>query len=105
VGFCSSVFAAQSPKFVPSFVWVDGDTWLSFDEDRGMEIVQKVMARRQREFTASERALFRRIRRLAHKLETYSEPLSSRQGPVEDWFSVPASPSVRSHVPFYPTSN
>ena len=50
VGFCSSVFAAQSPKFVPSFVWVDGDAWMSFDEDRGMEIVEKVMARRQRVF-------------------------------------------------------
>ncbi len=88
VGFCSSVFAAQSPKFVPSFVWVDGENWLSFDEERGIEIVEKVMDRRQREFSSPQRTLFRRIRRLAHKLETYPEPIVSRQGPVEDWFSV-----------------
>jgi UDP-N-acetylglucosamine diphosphorylase / glucose-1-phosphate thymidylyltransferase / UDP-N-acetylgalactosamine diphosphorylase / glucosamine-1-phosphate N-acetyltransferase / galactosamine-1-phosphate N-acetyltransferase len=93
VGFCSSVFASQSPKFVPSFVWVDGDTWLSFDEERGIEIVKKVMARRQREFSGEQENLFRRIRRLAHRLETYPEPIVSRQGPVEDWFSVPKTPA------------
>jgi UDP-N-acetylglucosamine diphosphorylase/glucosamine-1-phosphate N-acetyltransferase len=99
VGFCSSVFASQSPKFVPSFVWVDGETWLSFDEARGIEIVEKVMARRQREFTSAQKTLFRRIRRLAHKLETYPEPITSRQGPVEDWFSVSSSPA-KAHLTY-----
>lgn len=93
VGFCSSVFAAQSPKFVPSFAWLDGDTWMSFDEERGLEIVEKVMARRKRDFTPAQRTLFRRIRRLANKLEIHAEPISSKQGPVEDWFSVPAVPA------------
>ncbi len=78
VGFCSSVFASQSPKFVPSFVWVDGETWTSFDESRGIEIIEKVMARRQREFSCEQQALFRRIRRLAQKLEIYPEPTLSR---------------------------
>jgi hypothetical protein len=93
VGFCSSVFGAQSPKFVPSFAWVDGDTWMTFDEDRGIAIVEKVMARRQRVFTPAQQSLFRRIRRLAYKLETYPEPISSQQGPVDDWFSVPQTPT------------
>jgi hypothetical protein len=106
VGFCSSVFAAQSPKFVPSFAWLDGDAWMSFDEERGLDIVEKVMARRKRDFTLAQRTLFRRIRRLANKLEIHAEPITSKQGPVEDWFSVPGMPSNghRSHSRSVPST-
>ena len=31
IGFCSNVFAARSPKFVPSFSWIDGESNLATD--------------------------------------------------------------------------
>ncbi len=90
IGFCSSVFASQSPKFVPSFVWIDGENWMTFDESRGAEIAQKVMVRRNREFSPEREKLFRRVRRLADKLETAPGPIPPRLGPVKDWFNQPA---------------
>ena len=89
IGFCSSVFASQSPKFVPSFVWIDGDDWTTFDETRGAEIARKVMARRNREFSQEREKLFHRIRRLADKLETAPGPIPPRLGPVNEWFKHP----------------
>ena len=86
IGFCSSVFASQSPKFVPSFVWVDGDTWTAFDEERGVEIAGKVMARRNRCFTPVREQVFRRIRRLAQRLESYPEQFKIPAEAEMDWF-------------------
>lgn len=65
IGFCSSVFAARSPKFVPSFAWIDGESLQQFDEQRALAIAHKVMARRQCQMTPAEAQLFVSVRRQA----------------------------------------
>ncbi len=102
IGFCSSVFASQSPKFVPSFVWIDGEDWTTFDEFRGAEIARKVMARRNREFSQEREKLFHRIRRLADKRESPPGPIAPRLGPVNEWFNHPEFRSNR-EVPATPS--
>jgi hypothetical protein len=62
VGFCSNVFAPRSPKFVPSFAWINGDECERYNEEKGLELARKVMARRKRVLTQAEERLFRRIR-------------------------------------------
>ena len=69
IGFCSSVFAARSPKFVPSFAWLDGESVQRYDEERGLAIARKVMARRQCTMTADEEQLFLAVRQQALAVE------------------------------------
>jgi UDP-N-acetylglucosamine diphosphorylase / glucose-1-phosphate thymidylyltransferase / UDP-N-acetylgalactosamine diphosphorylase / glucosamine-1-phosphate N-acetyltransferase / galactosamine-1-phosphate N-acetyltransferase len=69
IGFCSSVFASRSPKFVPSFAWLDGDSEERFDERRGLAVARKMMARRNRTMTAAEEAVFLAVRRQALAIE------------------------------------
>jgi UDP-N-acetylglucosamine diphosphorylase/glucosamine-1-phosphate N-acetyltransferase len=69
IGFCSSVFAARCPKFIPSFAWLDGDSVQRFDEQRGLSVARKVMARRQCVMTEAEERLFLAVRRQALAVE------------------------------------
>lgn len=69
IGFCSSVFAARSPKFVPSFAWLDGESVQRYDEERGLAIAKKVMSRRQRTLSPAEEALFLAVRQQALAVE------------------------------------
>lgn len=69
IGFCSSVFAPRSPKFVPSFAWLDGTQADRLDIERGLEVAGKVMARRQHILTEHEEAVFRSVRRQALAIE------------------------------------
>ncbi|MBI3864422.1 MAG: hypothetical protein HY290_21275 [Planctomycetia bacterium] len=69
IGFCSSVFAARSPKFVPSFAWLDGESVQRYDEQRGLAIARKVMARRQCTMTPAEEQLFLAVRQQALAVE------------------------------------
>jgi UDP-N-acetylglucosamine diphosphorylase/glucosamine-1-phosphate N-acetyltransferase len=69
IGFCSSVFAARSPKFVPSFAWLDGESVQHYDEERGLAIARKVMARRQCTLTEAEEKLFLAVRQQALAVE------------------------------------
>ncbi|MGQ0635322.1 MAG: putative sugar nucleotidyl transferase [Planctomycetaceae bacterium] len=69
IGFCSSVLAARSPKFVPSFAWLDGESVQRYDEQRGLVIARKVMARRQRVMSAADERLFLAVARQAQALE------------------------------------
>lgn len=69
IGFCSSVFAARSPKFVPSFAWLDGESVQRYDEERGLAIARKVMARRQCTMTPAEEQLFLAVRQQALAVE------------------------------------
>ncbi|MBI3863571.1 MAG: hypothetical protein HY290_16900 [Planctomycetia bacterium] len=71
IGFCSSVFAPRSPKFVPSFTWIDGDSVQNFDEQRGLAIARKVMERRQCTMTTAEEQLFLAARDQAHSIEEH----------------------------------
>jgi UDP-N-acetylglucosamine diphosphorylase/glucosamine-1-phosphate N-acetyltransferase len=69
IGFCSSVFAARSPKFVPSFAWLDGESVQRYDEQRGLAIARKVMARRQCTMSPAEERLFLAVRQQALAVE------------------------------------
>lgn len=69
IGFCSSVFAARSPKFVPSFAWLDGESVQRYDEERGLAIARKVMARRQCTLSPAEEQLFLAVREQALAVE------------------------------------
>jgi len=73
IGFCSSVFAARSPKFVPSFAWLDADKTDRFDAERGLQLATKVMARRAHQMTENEQALFRCVRQQAMAIELESQ--------------------------------
>jgi len=72
IGFCSSVFAARSPKFVPSFAWLDAEAVQRFDETRGLAVARKVMARRKRRMSAAEERVFLAVRQQALALERQS---------------------------------
>ena len=69
IGFCSSVFASRCPKFIPSFAWLDGELVQRYDEQRGLAIAKKVMARRQCAMSAAEEHLFLAVRKQALALE------------------------------------
>jgi UDP-N-acetylglucosamine diphosphorylase/glucosamine-1-phosphate N-acetyltransferase len=69
VGFCSSVFASVSPKFVPSFAWIDGQHVTRYDEKRGVAIGKTVMGRRKKVMGQTEERAFLAITRQALALE------------------------------------
>src|SRR4029079_10984659 len=69
IGFCSRVFASPSPTFVPSFAWLDGDSVQRYDEQRGLAIARKVMARRQCVMSEAEERLFLAVRKQALAVE------------------------------------
>ena len=69
IGFCSSIFAPRSPKFVPSFAWIDSDSAERYDEQRGLALARKVMARRRRVMSAAEERVFLAIRKQALAIE------------------------------------
>ncbi|MEW4529611.1 putative sugar nucleotidyl transferase [Maioricimonas sp. JC845] len=80
VGFSSSVIRPLSPKFVPSFAWIDGDDVQRFDVVRGLAVARKVMARRQREVTPAVEHAFLQVREWALALEHEQQiPLETGQ--------------------------
>lgn len=84
IGFCSSVFASRCPKFIPSFAWLDGESVQRYDEQRGLAIAKKVMARRQCAMSEAEERLFLAVRKQALALEKQTllnvDEMSSRRG-------------------------
>jgi UDP-N-acetylglucosamine diphosphorylase/glucosamine-1-phosphate N-acetyltransferase len=73
IGFCSAVFTSRSPKFEPSFSWVDGDRADRYDEARGLEIARKVMARRKMVMSDAECRAFMGVIRQAVAIERQPE--------------------------------
>ena len=69
VGFCSNVFTSRSPKFVSSFTWLNGDAAQQYDEQRGLELARKVMARRNKSMSPAEERLFRAVGNVARTIE------------------------------------
>lgn len=65
IGFCSSIFAPQSPKFVPSFTWITNKTVERYDEQRGLAIARKVMGRRKKVMSEAEERAFLSVTRQA----------------------------------------
>ncbi len=73
VGLCSNVVCPLSPKFVPSFAWIDAEGRRPFDIDRGMEVARRMMSRRGREISAAAQAAFRSSALLADQMEDRGE--------------------------------
>jgi UDP-N-acetylglucosamine diphosphorylase/glucosamine-1-phosphate N-acetyltransferase len=73
IGFCSSIFAPRSPKFVPSFAWIDGEHTERFDEQRGLAVARKVMSRRDRTMSPAEERAFLAVRQQALAIEHESQ--------------------------------
>ncbi|MBI2481474.1 MAG: hypothetical protein HYV60_23390 [Planctomycetia bacterium] len=73
IGFCSSVLAARSPKFVPSYCWIDGEFIDRYDEQRGLLLAKKVMKRRGKTMTEAEQAAFIEVRQQALTVERYDQ--------------------------------
>lgn len=69
IGFCSSIFAPMSPKFVPSFAWITGRTIERYDEQRGLDLARRVMARRKKIMSDAEERAFLSVTRQALALE------------------------------------
>ncbi len=69
VGFCSSVFRSRSPKFVPSFSWLDEDREERYDPAKGVEVAQRAGRRRDREMSPAQKDLFLEIAGVASELE------------------------------------
>jgi UDP-N-acetylglucosamine diphosphorylase/glucosamine-1-phosphate N-acetyltransferase len=73
MGFCSSIVGAQSPKFVPSFAWIDSGEWERYDAARGLAIAKKVLARRNLTMSQAEERAFLAVRTQALALEHASQ--------------------------------
>ncbi len=69
VGFCSSVFRQRSPKFVPSFSWLDEDREERYDPAKGLEVAERAARRRDREMSPAQKKLFLEITKVAWDLE------------------------------------
>ncbi len=73
VGFCCSVFAPKSPRFVRSFSWVDGDRIEGYDEERGLAVAKKVMERRGLAMSPAMERAFLAVRQIAEEIESRSD--------------------------------
>ncbi len=70
VGYACNVFvSAYAPKFVPSFSWLTDEGHAEHDVERALKVAMKVVARRKREYSATEQALFRSIREESRRFE------------------------------------
>ncbi len=55
VGICSNIFGGGfSPKFIPSFSWGGGNNWTTFKYAKAIEMIRRVMLRRNKELTKEE---------------------------------------------------
>lgn len=71
VGFSCNVATCEfSPRFVPSFTWLTGSGAKEYDVERCLEVVSRVMARRQKTLTDAERTLIHVIHDQAARVET-----------------------------------
>ena len=74
IGFCCSVVASRTPKYVPSFTWMNHEGAEPFHVERGLTLAQKVMRRRNREMTLPEQRLFAEVHREMQLIESLEEP-------------------------------
>jgi len=74
VGFCANVLAPRSPKFAPSFSWIDADTIQPYDTQRGLEVARKVLARRDQELSPAAEQVFLDVAQRARAIERWPFP-------------------------------
>ncbi len=62
VGFSSNVFGAGFPRnFIPSFSWGGAAGFQTYRLDKALATAERVMARRGRELSEADRALFTKL--------------------------------------------
>ena len=71
VGFCANVAAPRSPKFAPSFSWIDGDTMQPYEVHRGLAVARRVLARRGRQMSPAAEKVFLQVARRARAIERW----------------------------------
>ena len=69
IGFSSNVLVSRSPKFVPSFSWVDGHGSTAYDLERAVAVAKRMMQRRGRELSPAAEDVFRAICQWADEME------------------------------------
>lgn len=70
VGFGSQIASsALPPRFIPSFTWLTDQGRQACDVERCLTVARRVMARRDRQMSPAEEALFRRIPEIAAIVE------------------------------------
>ncbi len=77
VGFCCNVMTHRSPKFVPSFTWIDGQESRPYDLPSAIQVARRVMQRRQQELSPAQEQLFRVIRELSLTVESRTARLGT----------------------------
>jgi UDP-N-acetylglucosamine diphosphorylase/glucosamine-1-phosphate N-acetyltransferase len=74
VGVAANVFGAGfPPRFIPSFSWGGSQGLETFRIDRAFDAIERVLARRQREFDPSDRLILLRIFEDAAKYRTWEK--------------------------------
>ena len=70
IGFAANIFLSRyPPRFVPSFSWLTDEGEQRNDPQRALEVAKMVVARRDREFSSAEQALFLEIAEAARRIE------------------------------------
>lgn len=96
IGFASSVFAPRSPKFVPSFAWVDDSSTRRYDPQKGLDLAKTVMARRGVSMSEADEQLYLSVWKNASRWECQTSfvdaaPSLSRQAIRENSQAISAS--------------
>jgi UDP-N-acetylglucosamine diphosphorylase/glucosamine-1-phosphate N-acetyltransferase len=74
IGFAANVMVSDySPKFVPSFSWLTDRGAMQNDPQQALAVARKVVARRNRELSDAESALFLSIEGIARNIEHPSQ--------------------------------
>ncbi len=69
IGFCCSIAGAASPKFAPSFSWIEGGVRNAYDPAKALQVARKVMGRRQAELSQAAEEVFLGVTEQAPRLE------------------------------------
>ncbi len=69
LGFCSMIFATHSPKFVPSFSWINGPDREPYDVTRALLMARRMMSRREKAISPILESLFQHISQQSAEIE------------------------------------
>jgi hypothetical protein len=79
IRFFHGIYVPRSPKFVPSFAWLEGDVAQHYDERHGLQVACKVMTRRYKSMSPAEERLFRSIQKVARTIDRHPKLVLERK--------------------------
>ena len=81
VGVCANIYGSGfPPKFIPSFAWGGADGFQTHDLERAFLTAERVMARRDQEFTAQDRLLLIKLAEDTAKYRTWEQKKPNPNG-------------------------